>query len=498
MFLTTPVVVGSLGKAQYGLWVLIISLGNYYFLMNAGVVGALKRYTPQLLVDNDWEGINIQATTTLFFLSGVSLLGLLATGLVVWLLPFVFLDTSVSVSLLRWVLFIAGLDFCLSFLSLSFSGLLYGAQRYDLASFSQIFGGIVRAGLTLGLLPQFPNILTLACIIIFSSQVTHVCAAWLTFREFPGLAFKRHFFRWDILRQSLSFGIFGLMSDIASRLSSTIYPILIGSFLTATHVSYFSIAESLVFYVGRMIGSVSGVLMPTISGLERQNQLVSIQKLVINTTRYLASLSLLAFLNFLFVGYDFLNLWLSHDFAEHSWTILILLSVSATFSFPQSVALNALSGLGFPNIVNTIVWIDAIGLLVGFFVAIPFGGILEISLAYCFVRTFVFLYFIPKNICQKILINPWSYLFSIYGKPMRISVPIAVLFILSKHYIPLNNWLSLICTSVAMSVLFCIFAWFFVVEKSDRIFLCEKLSDLRTFISRHIGCGRAIPNPKVR
>src|SRR5215475_11010873 len=111
MFLTTPLIVSSLGKAQYGLWVVIVSLGNYYFLMNAGIVGALKRYTPQLLVDNDWEGINIQATTTLFFLLGVSLLGLVTTGLVVWLLPFAFSDESVSIPLLRWALFIAGIDF---------------------------------------------------------------------------------------------------------------------------------------------------------------------------------------------------------------------------------------------------------------------------------------------------------------------------------------------------------------------------------------------------
>src|SRR5206468_3787800 len=120
MFFTTPLVVRSLGKEQYGLWVMIVSLGNYYFLMNAGIVGALKRYTPQLLVDQDWEGINIQATTTLFFLLSVSLLGVAATGVVVWLLPLVFLNESVPVTLLRWALFIAGIDFCLSLLSLAF------------------------------------------------------------------------------------------------------------------------------------------------------------------------------------------------------------------------------------------------------------------------------------------------------------------------------------------------------------------------------------------
>src|SRR5207247_1513424 len=101
-------------------------------------------YTPQLLVDQDWEGINIQATTTLFFLLSVSLLGVAATGVVVWLLPLVFLNESVPVTLLRWALFIAGIDSCLSLLSLAFLGLLYGAQRYDLASSSQILGGIAR------------------------------------------------------------------------------------------------------------------------------------------------------------------------------------------------------------------------------------------------------------------------------------------------------------------------------------------------------------------
>jgi O-antigen/teichoic acid export membrane protein len=273
---------------------------------------------------------------------------------------------------------------------------------------------------------------------------------------------------------------------------------LIGSFLAIASVSFFSVAENLVSTVGRILGSVSGVLMPTVSALERQNQLTAICSLITNTTRYLVAIALLAFLNFLFAGYQFLDLWLSREFAEHSWQLLLVLSISLAFTYPHGVALNALSGLGFPNIVNRILWMDAIAIIVGFFVVIPFGGIFEISVAYFIGRSVVFLYFIPKNICEKISMKPYSYLLSVYTKPALISLPTALLFVVSKHYFPLDGWLALICTCVAMSTFFCISAWYFVLENADRTSLLEELGGSvglvrNAFVSAKAVVSRAEP-----
>ena len=218
--------------------------------------------------------------------------------------------------------------------------------------------------------------------------------------------------------------------------------------------------------------------MPTISALERQNELISIRNLITNVTRYLVAISLLAFLNCVFVGYQFLDLWLSREFAEHSWRLLLVLSISVIFTYPHAVALNALSGLGLPEIVNSIAWIDAIGIVVGFFVVITFGGIFEISLAYCVARSVVFLYFIPKNICQQISLTPWSYFLSVYARPALIALPTAALFIISKLYFSLEGWVSLVGICAGVSTFFCMSAWYFVLEKADRRFLLGEFNSV--------------------
>lgn len=489
MFWTTPLVVGTLGKAQYGVWVIIISLGNYYFLMNAGIVGALKRYTPQLLVDEDWQGLNRQATTTLGFLLSVSALCFVVTGVIAGILPLLFVEDTLSVSVMRWAVLIVGADFCLSLLNLSFLGLLYGAQRYDLASVAQLLGGVARLVLIQILLPRFPYLLTLALLVLCSNQLSHLFTAWCTFREFPHLRFRYRFFSWPVLRQSLSFGVYGLMTDVAARISNTLYPLLIGGFLATTQVAYFSIAESLFLHVGRLISSASGVLMPTISALERQNQRAAIHTIITGVTKYLTLLSLLALLNFFFVGYEFLERWLSPEFARHSWQLLIMLSICSIVLFPQSVALNALSGLGFPNIVNKIAWVETLSMLVGFFVVIPFGGIFAVTLAYSLTRTAVYLYCVPTSICAKIGMSPSRYFASIYVGPLSVLLPVAGLFWALKHYVSLHTWMSLVYTAVPMSSLFCVAAWVYVIAPSDKMFLIAKLKSLLSLGAQPVAPG---------
>ncbi len=478
VFVTTPVVIKYLGKHEYGLWVILMSIGSYSFILNAGVVMALKRFVPQYIVDKDWEKINKQASTTFFFLVCVAVFILIITVIISWFFPLLFEVENSKIDVLRNTILVVGLDYAVSFVTLTYFGLLFSAQRFDLANYLRILSAILSGVLILCLFQYYRNLFVLALFGLFSNLAMNIGGVILTYIQFPGLSIRYKYFKEATLKSTLTYGVYGLIRDIAQRFIETIGPLMIGVFLTPVHVSYFSIAENLVLRVRILVGGVSGVLMPVVSALEREQKMGSVIQLLTQYSRFLVALTLISFLNFVIIGREFIDLWLSEGFAENAWIPLVIFSLSSVFSYPHYAGFNVLSGLGYPKATTLLVVAEAIGIAICLCIAIPFVGIIGASLAYCITRFIVYGYFVPKKICNIVGINFMKYLKSIYLKVSLSMAPLGMLILILKDKFEIKSWLDLIIVGILINIIFCISCWFVGLEREDRDKCVAKFKNL--------------------
>ena len=82
----TPFVLHRLGNEGYGLWVLVVTLTDYYLFLRVGIRSAIVRYVSHGLAVKDRESVNKVLATSFYFYMGM--LGLVV-GLSFLLSPFV-------------------------------------------------------------------------------------------------------------------------------------------------------------------------------------------------------------------------------------------------------------------------------------------------------------------------------------------------------------------------------------------------------------------------
>src|SRR5262245_37221296 len=81
-FVVAPFLVHHLGETNYGLWILIASLTGYFSLLDLGVGGSVGRNVAFHRAKNDQDAVNAIVSTALALLSGVALLALAGTAVV--------------------------------------------------------------------------------------------------------------------------------------------------------------------------------------------------------------------------------------------------------------------------------------------------------------------------------------------------------------------------------------------------------------------------------
>ena len=89
-FFLTPLVVGSLGDARYGVWILLSGLTGYYGLLDLGFRAGLTQYLTRHLATKQYDKLNQTASTGFVALACCGLLILLATVLLSWFAPHMF------------------------------------------------------------------------------------------------------------------------------------------------------------------------------------------------------------------------------------------------------------------------------------------------------------------------------------------------------------------------------------------------------------------------
>jgi O-antigen/teichoic acid export membrane protein len=346
----TPFVLGRLGPAAYGVWLLFTQALGYSGLLDLGVTPALVRYVSEARAREDRQALQQTLGTALRFHAAAAaaclLLGLLfAAGIERW-----FDLGEMPVDVARRTVVVAALATAVGFPATALTGALRGFQRFDLAAGLGVASHLVRAAAIFVALELGMGLPGLAGAALLGSLVALV-GGGILLKRVSGLGLEflsagSH----AALKRLLSLGAFSMVGTAGWQLAYGSDTILIGAMLTAVDAAHFGLAVNVLVMVSAFVGAFTGNLMPLASVYEARGQTERLRRTYLLGTRIAATLALPQLIVLFMEGQSLLGLWLGPKVGTPAGEILQLLVLAYLPSFLNAAGMPLAFGLGLERV----------------------------------------------------------------------------------------------------------------------------------------------------
>jgi O-antigen/teichoic acid export membrane protein len=343
-FLLSPFVVHQLGDTGYGIWTLILSLTGYLGMLDVGIRSSVARFVARHMALGDHDKVNSTVSTAAAMLAAAGGLALLiALGLSAGFDRFFQVDHALQPAA-RTALLFATITISITLPVAPFTALITSLERFDLLTGISIAAAISRALLAVAVLKSGYGLVALSLVILTvgagEGLAIILTARWL----YPRLRVGRLLVDSAVAKELAGFGIYRFIWIVANQLIFYSDSLVIGIFLNAAAITYFSIAGALINYGRNIISIAVDTLLPSASRLHGQNDMHGLRQLHIFGTRLSLLIGLPICSGLLFLGKQFITLWMGPGY-EFSAMLLMILTLAQITSMPQYVSSLILVGM---------------------------------------------------------------------------------------------------------------------------------------------------------
>lgn len=335
--IAVPLYVRFLGKEEYGLWLVILSLLWPLTVMALGFPTVTQNMLAEAHAHGDWEEVKRVLATGFTLLASTTLLGcvlmviLAHSGILGRLL-------KTSSSLQAQALLVV----------------LISVAGYALAQPLQVFRMALRAlervdleqqGLSL---QAILNLLVVIAVLFLGGRLVAVAIAYASVqvlsgglfllylkRKFPRLGFSSAHLSRRMAVSMLAPGIHFFIMSLSGVLIWGVDNIVISGVLGVVFVTAFAIASRLTTVLRSMVGTLFTTITPTITSLHAEKRAEALRSMFVISTKLAMAVGLLLGVELAFFGRDFIALWAGKGVVVDAATFWSLTGVLVVNVFGQ-------------------------------------------------------------------------------------------------------------------------------------------------------------------
>jgi O-antigen/teichoic acid export membrane protein len=389
--LTLPLNLAYLGKASYGLWVLLGSLTTHFSLFDLGFSGATVKFVAQYRARTDRQALNEIASTIFFTFAAIGAVAYAAIVLVSYHLGTFFEISAEQAGTGQAILLIIGIQIALNFPFSVFGAVVAGFQRHDINSVAAVIAGIATAGVNIALLMAGYGLVA----IIIGTTTVRVLAFFAyranAYRVYPELSIRPSLVRRARLREVTGFSVYATVIDWANRLNYQLDSVVIGIFLGTPAVAVWAPAERIVSSTQRLTNQVNGILFPMVVDSDAAQQRERLRQIFIQGTRFSLGFVVSIVTALILLADPLIRAWLGRRADEMAGAIPVLqiLALAVAIRVGGATGTTILKGAGqhrmlaFVNLGTGVVNVALSALLIQRFglVGVAWGTLVPIALA---------------------------------------------------------------------------------------------------------------------
>jgi O-antigen/teichoic acid export membrane protein len=465
-FALSPFIIRRLGSDDFGVWTLVLSLVEYYWLLDFGFRNATVKYTAHYRAMDRSHDVNRVINTALMYAAIIGATMLLVT---VFGGPFIAGHFKTNHAVFTSLLMVVGASWSMGVVFNVFGAALEGFQRYDVTSRIWIISGAVRS-IGLAVVVALGLGLRYMALMLLASQVLAYLLNYLGFRRaFPPLQVTKRLADRAMLKEMVVFASQSFGIAMATRALVQTAPLMIGAMMPVRNVGYYSVPQKTLDYANDGVGRFGMVTGSNSAELAAKQDWDALPELGILANRYCLALYLYLAVFLLVYGRAFFSIWINPEFAAQSAPLLPVLLLGAVANSSQYNSSCILTGMGRQKLFAMGMVLEAVlgfGLI---WLVIPRYGLLGVAAV---VSLLMFLdrgIFVAWLLCRELKIDLGSFLARIYLTPLALgSVTYALLWATQKFLLPGRSWSQLIAAGAGGGVFYVLLAFYFILRPQHR------------------------------
>jgi O-antigen/teichoic acid export membrane protein len=438
-FFLAPFVVHRLGDAEYGVWVLAISSVNYLGLLDLGMRSAVLRFVSKGYTVGDHEASSEALSAALWVRVQISALVLALSFVLAVSFPRLFHIQPDLAHSSQIAVMIIGLTTAWGMSMGVFGGVLSALNRYDLQSVVNLCQLTIRVASVVWVLRTGHGIVAIALCELSAAAVGNILLVWIARRIYPEIAIRWSKPKSEILRSLWTYSFYAFLTTIAVQLVYQTDTLIVGTFVSASAVTFYSIGNSLCRYTEQFVGAMSMTLVSAASGFDASGQKDKLRAVYLGGTRVTLALALPVIATLILRGRTFISLWMGAKYEHVAGTILILLAIPLLFSFANRTAVSIAFGIAMhKKSAKWAIWEGVANLALSVSLVRVYG-IYGVAIGTMIPSLFVQLVLWPRYVFDLVGIRTSAVIFDVCA-PMFLSIiPFAMASYAVNRYLPTNT-----------------------------------------------------------
>ena len=435
-FILSPFIVHHLGDEAFGLWILIFSVTGYYGLFDLGIRSSIIRYVAKYSANEEYDELNRLVNTAMFSYSAIGAIAMSITLIAAHYVSSIFKIQPEFVGTARWLLLMVGASVSLGFPLGVFSGILEGLQRFYVLNFTNITSTILRTVLIIVSLQRGGGLLSVALITVALPLINQIVNAIVSFRLLCLQIGPRYINR-ATLKLIAGYSGTTFLIIIGGRLRFKTDAMVIGTFLGAAAITFFTIGSRLVDYSSELVSSLAQIFIPMSSQSQAKGDLDGLRKIFVVGNRACAFIIFPITAVLTVLGKSVIEAWMGAKYVSQSYPVLLVLLYPMTLMLAQSASGRTLWGMAKHRTWAYVVLAEGISNLMLSIILVRPYGIMGDAIGTAIPLTCSMILFLPRHLCNLLGIKLRTYLSQAFLLPVLLNIPLlACLLLMRRWYIP--------------------------------------------------------------
>jgi O-antigen/teichoic acid export membrane protein len=464
----SPFILHRLGDDAFGLWVLIFSITGYYGLFDFGIRSSIIRYVSKYTATKDYERLNQVLNTSLFSYSCLAVVLLLITGVGTRYVDQLF-RISPNLQHTAQILFlIVGIALALGFPLSLFGGILEGLQQFYPINLIQVISTLARALFIVIALHQQAGLITIAAITVALPLLASASYLVIVLRMLP-LQFGRRFIRKAAFRDVVNYGSVTFLILLAARLRFRTDAMVIGTFLSAAAITYFTVGSRFVDYANDIVQALAQIFTPMSSHFHSKGDFDKLRKIFIEGNRACALTMFPISVALILLGKSAISVWVGPKYVS-SYIVLLILVIPSTLYSAQATSTKILFGMSKHRSLGVVVVLEGVANLILSIYLVRRMGIVGDALGTAIPLLCTSVFFLPRHLCRLLNVPVVTFLRQAYLLPLALCVPLVMALWLMQHWFFARTYPQLIFQLGVGGIVYAAgLLWVFVTREPDGI-----------------------------
>ncbi|HST11272.1 MAG TPA: oligosaccharide flippase family protein [Terriglobales bacterium] len=419
----SPFILHRLGDTAYGIWILIFSVTGYYGLFDLGIRSSIVRYVSTYTATGDQESLAKLINTSLATYTTIG-----AAAMVVTLVCSLFVDRLFRIPAdflvtARLLFLMVGTAVALGFPTGVFGGILEGLQRFYFVNLTNVISTLLRAALIVLVLHRGYGLLTVAFITVSLPLLSSLARATIALRVLP-VRFGWQYVDRSAFREIANYSAVSFILMIGYKLRYKTDEIVIGTFLSVTAITYFSIGDRLLDYAAEVVGSLAQLFVPMAGHSHAKGDTDRLRKIWIAGNRACAMIIFPITAILIILGKSVITAWVGARYVAASYPVLVVLAIPMMFTLAQGASTRILYGMAKHKPLAWVTLMESVANLVLSIVLIRPFGIVGDAFGTAIPLMCTSFLFLPRHMCRLLGVRMGTCLREAYTLPVLLTLPL--------------------------------------------------------------------------